>query len=177
MVVAVREPFECPTHLVFEPVIVSAERREVVLEGWAEPGPWCAVVDVAVDRRHAAAREHAGRISSDDVAELLGGGSTSGDTRFDRLAAVGVDHGPAPGRVTLTASDLAGEVGDDRPVSVEIAWMICEPGEGGEVDGEMHRTVLSRSRPFVGGRVAFQEVEGDVGTELVDGPTLIRTAQ
>ena len=57
LVVAVVESLEVPVGLVFEAVVVPAERREVVFAGGASVCPGLAVVDVAVDGGHAAAGE------------------------------------------------------------------------------------------------------------------------
>ncbi len=96
----------------------------------------------------------------DDAASLLVGAAAGGPHRY-RPVSVG-DH-IAPFGVMVVGGDLAGDVGDDGPVSGQVAGSVGEPGEGGQVDGE-------RDRPSMGTLPdAFEEVAGDIGTQLVDG--------
>ena len=177
LVVAVVEPFEVPAVVVFESVVVAAEGCEVVSCRGSVVGPCGAVVEVAVDRRHAASGEDTGEVGGGDLTLLACGGSAAGDAGGDRMSAVGVGDGPSPGRALLPLADLSGEVGDDRSVAGEVTGLICETGEGGEVDGEMHRPVWSRGGLLVGGVLAGEEVEGDVGAELVDAAGFVGVAE
>ena len=59
-----------------------------------------------------------------DVAALAGGGPAAGDAVVDDLAGVGMGQGPTPFGVRLVFCDLAGDVGDDRPVSGQLAGIV-----------------------------------------------------
>ena len=169
-VVAVVEFVEGPSSLVLEPVVVTAEGSEVVDGGGPLVGVSDAVVDVAVDRRHAAAGEDADRVGGDDVAPLGRSGASSGDVGEDRVTKVGDGRGPCG--VEVGVGHRAGEVGCDRTVSGEVAGMVVEFGEGGELDGQVDVDPGSG----VGG-VAAEQVDGDVGSELVDGSGLSGAAE
>ena len=66
----------------------------------------------------------------------------------------------------LLVGDLAGDVGDDRAVSAQIARMLCETGEGVEIDADVDAAAGAV------GSLSGEEVEVDVGTQLVHGARL-----
>ncbi len=115
------------------------------------------MVDVGVDGGGAAAGVDAGGVLGFDLAALGGGGSAAGDPVAERLAGVGVVDGVAPLAAGLGFGDLAGEVGDHRPVAGQLAGVVVGSGEGFQVDMEVDDPLL------FAGSVADQQVEIDIG--------------
>ena len=105
-----------PVGVVSEVVVVAAERCQVAGVGGSTVGPGLAVVEVAVDGRHPTAGKDTGPLAGFDVAALGGGGSAAGNPVVDHESGVGVGQSPPPFRSRLVFCDLAGDVGDDRPI-------------------------------------------------------------
>ncbi len=117
MVVAVGEGLVGPVGVVSGLVVVAAEGCEVVGGGGSAVGPGLAVVEVAFGGGDATAGEDAVGVASFDLAALEVGGPSSGYTVVDGHTAVTIGQGPAPFGSGLVFCDLAGDVGDDRPIS------------------------------------------------------------
>jgi hypothetical protein len=131
------------------------------------------MVEVAVGGGYATAGEDAGGVACFDLSSLGSGGSAAGGAVVEGLAGVGVGDGPPPGGVVLLLGDLAGDVGDDRTEPGQFPRMLGEFGEGGEVDVE----VDAASAAAAGLLVAVEEVDEDVGAELVDGAVFSTVAE
>ncbi|MDJ0665317.1 MAG: hypothetical protein QNJ75_12245, partial [Acidimicrobiia bacterium] len=74
--------------------MVPAHRPEVGGAGDTVLGPGLPVVDVTVDRWHAAAGVNAGGMQQLCLATLRGNGLASGDAAVDRLLGVRIDEHP-----------------------------------------------------------------------------------
>ena len=68
-----------------------------------------------------------------------------------------------------SVGDLAGDVGDDRAVAGELSGILIQTGEGGEVDLDVDG---SPTLP-VWLLLAGEEVQEDVGSDLVHGPGVV----
>lgn len=128
-VVAVGEALAGPAGAVSDCVVVGAVGVEVADSGGSTVGVFKMVVDVRADGGGAAAGVDAGGVAGLDFAALGGGGSAPGDPIADRLAGVGVVDGIAPLAAGLGFGDLAGEVGDHRPIAGQLARVLVEPGQ------------------------------------------------
>jgi hypothetical protein len=71
----------------------------------------------------------------------------------------------------LVLGDVAGEVGDDRPEPAQFAGVVGESEEGGEVHLDVDHSPILVALPAL--VAAVEEVEEDVGAELVDGAGLV----
>jgi hypothetical protein len=127
------------------------------------------MVEVTVAGGHTAAREDAGPVAGFDVASLPAVGPPPRSSLVERHPGVGVGDGPSPLGLVLLGGDLAGEVGDDRPVPGQFSGILGQSDERGQVDVEIDGS------PFVAPATvaAFEEVEENVGAELVDGAVLV----
>jgi hypothetical protein len=72
----------------------------------------------------------------------------------------------------LVPGDLAGDVGDHRSVPVELTRILCETGEGLEVDGDLHPSPI----PTLPAGPPVEEVQEDVGAKLIDASRIISMA-
>ena len=115
-VVAFGEGLVGPVGVVSDVVVVAAEGGQVPDFGGSAVGPLLKVVEVAVDGRHPTTGADAAAVTGFDVAALPGSGPPSGDAVVDGQATVGVGQSPPPLGTGLVFGDLAGDVGDDRPV-------------------------------------------------------------
>jgi hypothetical protein len=68
--------------------------------------------------------------------------------------------------VALLLRDLAGDVGEDRAVAVEMARLVAQPRHRLEIRDQLD-TAFGASR--IGGGVAKKEVEKGVGTDFGRG--------
>ena len=96
--------------------VVVAEASEVLGDGGSVVAPGGAVVDVAVDCRHAAAGEHTRRMDGGDGAVLVGGGSAACGAGGSGLAGVGIGDrvvGVRPVEVDRIAVDEPQQLGID----------------------------------------------------------------
>jgi hypothetical protein len=168
LVVTVGQGLVRPTGSVSDLVIVATERNKIVDAGWSAVGRLNSVVEVTVDGRHSTTRKNAGGVAAFDVPALSGGGSPAGDAVVDGLAALRMSDGPSPLGVLLLLNNLAGDVGDDRSVSGQLARVVSEPGQGFQVDLDVDHTFASVA--LMG--VTLEQVQEDVGSELVEGARL-----
>ena len=83
---------------------------------------------------------------------------------FPRILFTAIDFGST--RRDLFCGDLAGDVGDDGAVAGEFAGMLRQRRQRVEVDLEVYPGVARGAR---GGGFAGEQVEEDVGAELVQG--------
>ena len=130
------------------------------------------MIDVAVTRRHPAAREHAGPTPRFDVTPLRRGRSAACGARAERLARLGIGDGVAPFGVRLLVGNLTGDVGDNGSESVEVSGVVSKAGQCVEVCSQMYYS--SRALRVVS---ALEEVEIDIGSQLVHGACLAVTAE
>ena len=130
------------------------------------------MVDVAVTRRHPAAREHAGPTSRFDVPPLRRGRSTSSNTCVQRLARFGIRDGVAPFGVRLLVGNLTGDVGNNGSESVEIPSVVSKAGQRVKVHSQMYHS--SRALCVVS---ALEEIEIDISSQLVHGASLAVTPE
>ena len=121
-------------------VVVSAEGIETGAAGGSVLGPSGAVVQVAAAGRYPAAGEDAGAVAGLDGAALRCCGASAGGAVVERQPGVGVGDAEAPLASAVGFGDLAGDVGDHRPVAGELARRLGESAEGGEIDTEFHDT-------------------------------------
>ena len=77
LVVAVGEVLVLPAGLMSDPVVVSAQRCEIVDAGGSAVYPSDSMVEVAVRGGHATPREDASPIAGFDRSALVGGGAAS----------------------------------------------------------------------------------------------------
>jgi len=134
LMVTVGEGLMFPTMSVSYDMVVAAEGYELVGGGGSAFCPRDSVVEVAVGGWHPTAREDAILVAAFDVPPLSTGGSPASDAVMDDLAGLRMGDGPSPLGVLLLLGDLAGNVGDDRSISGQLAWIVDEPGQGLQVD-------------------------------------------
>ena len=110
--------------------------------------PLLTMVEVAVDGGHPTTRKHAGPVPGFDMATLPGIGPPSGDAVVHHLAGVGMGQSPPPFSSGLGFCDLAGDVGNDRPITGQLSRIPSESGQGGQVDVD-----IDNSAPAAAGMV------------------------
>jgi hypothetical protein len=84
---------------------------------------------------------------------LMGGGPTASGPVVYHQFGFGIGDGVPPLGPLLLFGDLAGDVGDDRTEPGQIARVVGESGQSGEIDMDVDSAL---SAPGMGG--AFQEV-------------------
>lgn len=142
LVVAVGKVLVFPSGLMSDPVVVSAQRCEIVDAGGSAIDPSGSMVEVAVRGGHATPRKDTSLIAGFDGAALVGGGATPGGPVVQGPAGGGVRDRVAPFGVLLFCGDLSGDVGNDGPVAGELARVLRQAGEGVEIHVEVdHATV------------------------------------
>ena len=104
------------------------------------------MVEVAGPGGHAAAGEDTGPIAGFDNPAHGGGGAALGGADMDRHPRLGMRHHIPPLSVPLLGSDLAGDVGDDRPIPVQVPGRLSQSGQGVQVDLEVDDARWSASR-------------------------------
>lgn len=117
-------------------MVVAAKRSEMVDGGRAAFGPGDAVIEVARPGRHPASGKHARLIPGDDVSLLCRGWAPSRCPGVERP--VGPPDGIAPGLVSLVLSNLAGNVGHNRPIPGQFPRGVGQANQRGEVDLDVH---------------------------------------
>jgi hypothetical protein len=118
LVVAVGESGVGPFEGVAVGVVVTAEGVELVAVGGVAFGVGDAVVEVASGGRGSASGEHARFVAHLDVATGVGVGAAAGDVGVDEVAVFVEDTDPP--RRSVFVRHLAGDVGDDGSVAVEV---------------------------------------------------------
>lgn len=142
-----------PSGLVSDPMVVPAERHQVLVAGRSVLVPGDAMVEVTGSGGHPTSGEDTGRVAALDMAALIRVGATTGAAVMDRLAAVAVGAGPSPLDLVLLFCDLAGDVGDDWPKPGQLPRIFREACQGFEVDMDMHDTpAVPGSISIVSGR-------------------------
>ncbi len=153
-----------PTVQVAEPMVVSAQGREVVDGGRTSLGEGNPMVEVAVRGRHSTAGEDTGGVLCDHGPVLGGGGSPTGDPTRHGGPGRRVCHGVRPRPVPTVGGNSTGDVGDHWAEPGELGGGLCQVGKGLEVDAKLD------GRGRVRGSLSFEDVEEHIGPELVHGP-------
>ena len=126
------------------------------------------MVEVTVDGRHATPGETAGGVECSDHACLSNGGTSTDRNGVEWLTGFGVGDHRRPSTLGLIGSYLAGDLSDDRAITTQLTWLVIQSGQSGQIGMNHHRSCPCRATIDTG-----QQFDGDISTQLVDGPGLM----
>ena len=116
-VVTVGQGFIGPSRSMPDPMVVTAERCQVVDCGGSVLRPSRAVVKIARFGRHPTARKDASRLAGFDMSGLAGVRSPPGRPIVGGVAGFRIGHGPSPFGPVVLFGNLPSDVGDHWPVA------------------------------------------------------------
>jgi hypothetical protein len=106
-----------PSGLVADPMIVTAKGDEIVDAGGSTFGPGDPMVEVTGGGGHPTAGEDTGGVGGLHLSALTPRWPPPRGPMVDGETGHRIGESPAPFRALLPFGDLAGDVGDDRPIS------------------------------------------------------------
>jgi len=163
--------FQFPASVVVVVVVVSAEWSQFRDGGPVGLGPGGLVVEVALGRVESTARIDTGWIPDFHDPFLGGGGSSLGGDDPDRMPVL-VDGDDPPFGIGCFVDDLAGDIGDDRSKPGDFSGLVVDSGHGGHVDPDVDHTTVSSGNLLDVLVSAVEQVQEDVGSDLVDGSSV-----
>jgi hypothetical protein len=131
------------------------------------------MVEVALERRLAASREDTCRVDGLNVTSLAGSGSATHRSRGHRLSVVG--DGEQPVAVKILMCGLASDLGHDRAVTLQLTRLVRQSEKGLCRDYEIGPSGTVRLAHV--NTLALEQVESDIGPDLIEGARLISGLQ
>lgn len=145
---AARESLVPPPGLMPDAVVVAAQGDQLVGMSPATVRMANPMIEVTLRSRHATSREDARHIARFDGPPLRSAGAPACGARDDGSTRRRIGHGEPPLRVPLLPGDVAGDVGDHRSVTGQLAGGFGQSCKGIEVDSEVDHAARLRSARF-----------------------------